>query len=147
MAINIKSPENEVEWNGYFELRWLVLRSPWKQPKGTEKDNIEFEKNTFHAMAYSQNNEIVGVARLNLLPNNDAQVRFMAVANNQQGKGVGSKLLEYLEKIAKAKGAKTIILQAREPAIDFYKKHHYQIEEKTFLLYNQIQHFLMVKII
>lgn len=141
----IRSPENNEEWINYFHLRWLILRSPWQQPVGSEKDELEFEKNTIHAMALADSNLVVGVARLNVLPTNIAQIRFMAVADEQQGTGVGSKLIEYLEKKAKLMGVQSIQLQARENAVDFYKMNKYVVIEKTFLLYDQIQHYLMTK--
>ena len=38
-----------------------------------------------------------------------------------------------------------IILHSREGAIDFYKKHGYEVIKKTHILYNSIQHWMMLK--
>jgi N-acetylglutamate synthase-like GNAT family acetyltransferase len=141
----IKSPESPEEWTKYFDIRWQVLRAPWQQPRGSEKDEIEFHDTTFHAMAIYNNNEIIGVARLHLLENNEAQIRFMAIDKNFQGKGTGKILIDYLEKIAKINNVNKILLQARENALVFYEKQNYRIKEKTFIMYNQIQHYLMEK--
>jgi N-acetylglutamate synthase-like GNAT family acetyltransferase len=143
--MNIKSPASQEEWANYFQLRWQVLRAPWQQPIGSEKDDLEFNDTTFHAMAISENNEILGVARLHLLPKNTAQVRYMAVSDISQGMGVGSQLLNYLEHIAKTKQTSKLFLQSRESAVNFYKKHNYILIQKTFLMYDQIQHYLMEK--
>jgi|JI10StandDraft_1071094.scaffolds.fasta_scaffold577858_2 N-acetylglutamate synthase-like GNAT family acetyltransferase len=143
--MNIKSPASQEDWVNYFQLRWQVLRAPWQQPIGSEKDDLEFNDTTFHAMAISENNEILGVARLHLLPQNIAQVRYMAVSDITQGMGVGSQLLKYLENIAKSNEVKKVFLQSRENAVEFYKKHDYVVVQKSFLMYDQIQHYLMEK--
>ncbi len=143
--MNIKSPHSPEEWTQYFHLRWQVLRAPWNQPKGSEKDDIEFLNTSFHAMALNNNSKIIGVARIHLLDSNVAQIRYMAVSDAWQGKGVGIGLINYLEHIAQTKGIKKIILQARENALPFYHKLNYKVKEKTFVMYNKIQHFLMEK--
>lgn len=143
--MRIKSPSTPEEWEKYFHLRWEILRAPWQQPKGSEKDEAEFDADSYHAMAVDSTNKVIGVGRLSLLKENKAQIRFMAIKDDQQGKGVGSMLLAYLENIAKTKDVNFIFLQAREHAIVFYEKHNYCLKEKTFLLYGQIRHFLMEK--
>ena len=42
---------------------------------------------------------------------------------------------------------KKIILQARESAVNFYLSNGYHIEKKTHILFNSIQHYMMVKIV
>jgi N-acetylglutamate synthase-like GNAT family acetyltransferase len=141
----IKTPENTQEWDAYFDLRWRILRAPWNQPKGTEKDETEHEVNTFHAMAVNDSGDIYGVARLHLIPENNAQLRYMAVNEAFQGKGVGKALIKFLEHKALTLGTSNIILQARENAVNFYLSQGYSVVEKTFLLYGSIQHYLMKK--
>ena len=142
----IKSPNTQQEWNQYYDLRWRILRAPWQQAKGSEQDDLESDTSSFHAMAIDdQSNAILGVARLNLLPNSIAQIRFMAVDTAYQQKGTGSQLLHYLENLANENKAQHVILQARENAVDFYLKNGYKLKEKSFLLWGEIQHFLMEK--
>ena len=38
-----------------------------------------------------------------------------------------------------------VILQARQDAVPFYEHHGYNVVEKTFLLFDEIQHYLMRK--
>lgn len=96
-------------------------------------------------MCVNEGNEILGVCRLQFNSPAEAQLRFMGVKENTQGLGIGRKLMEYAEAKAKEKGAKTLVLQARENALEFYKKCNYTLMEKTFLLWGQIQHYLMSK--
>lgn len=141
--IEIRTPKTQEEWDNYYQLRWEVLRKPWNQPKGSEKDNSE--DNSFHFMAIDSTNKVIGVCRLQKNSNIEGQIRFMAVSENAQGKGIGKLLINAAENKSKELGLKTIILQARENAVPFYKACHYEIQEKTFLLFDTIQHYLMTK--
>lgn len=143
--VRIVEPKSNDDFERYFGLRWSVLRKPWNQPEGSEKDDQE--DTSIHRMAFSENGKIAGVARLQYNSKDEAQVRFMAVAEEFQGKGVGKKLISSLEEVALKAGRKRIFLQARENAVPFYKSLGYTIVEKTFLLYGDIQHFSMEKVI
>jgi ribosomal protein S18 acetylase RimI-like enzyme len=139
----VTSPQSEQDFAKYYQLRWEILRKPWGQPKGSEVTTEE--DSCIHAMVLADSGEILGVARLQFNSPQTAQIRFVAVAQQAQGKGVGKLLMDYLEKIAKEKGATEVVLDARENAVPFYKKINYQITEKTYLLFNEIQHYRMVK--
>ena len=69
----------------------------------------------------------------------------MGVRNDQQGKGVGKELMTYLENKTSENNRTKIILQARENAVPFYLSIGYSIKEKTFFLWNKIQHYKMGK--
>jgi predicted GNAT family N-acyltransferase len=140
--IEIREPANKEEFNAYYNLRYEVLRKPWNQPPGSEKDDKEDE--SIHFAAF-ENKKIIGVCRLQYNNETEAQIRFMAVNPNTQGKGIGKKLLYAAEKRALNDGKKIMILQARKNAVNFYKACGYTIKEKTFLLWNEIQHYLMEK--
>ena len=53
----------------------------------------------------------------------------MAVSNSIQRKGLGSEIVKELELIAKKKGIKQIVLNARENAISFYLSLGYKEHE------------------
>lgn len=141
--MRLLEPNSPEDFEKYYQLRWEVLRKPWNQPKGSEKDDAE--NVSIHIMALDDNGECVGVSRLQLNSPDVAQVRFMGVRDDQQGKGVGKLLMSYLETKAKDAGVKKIILQARENAVPFYLSIGYALKEKTFKLWDIIQHFLMEK--
>ena len=95
----IKQPETEKEFEAYYDLRWSILREPWQQPKGSEKDDLENE--SFHVMACDEKNKVVGVGRLHFNNKIEAQIRYMAVAAEYTKKGTGKLILETLEEKAK----------------------------------------------
>lgn len=143
MPVTIKQPETSEEFAQYFDLRWRVLRAPWQQPVGSEKDSLE--DSCHHIMACDDNNNVIGVGRLQFNSDDEAQIRYMAVDSNHNKKGVGRKIVSALEAIALENDCTNIILDAREPAVGFYEKLGYTVTEKTYLLFDCIQHFRMQK--
>lgn len=140
--MKIISPSSNEEWKQYYQLRFDVLREPWNQAPGSEV--LADEYNAIHAMVI-ENECAIGVARMHESGPMQGQVRCVAVASSQQGKGVGKLLMNYLEEIAKEKKWKEIILEARENAVPFYERLGYQIIKESYLLFGQIQHYTMVK--
>ena len=141
MAIVYRSPETEKEFENYFKFRWEQLRKPLDLTQGSEQD--ELENHAFHIAAYNNKN-IIGVGRLNIEKNQSARIRYMAVDNKFRKQGIGSRLLEELEKIAKAKDVIKCWLNARESAASFYLKNSYEIRgEATSEL--EIPHLRMEK--
>ena len=139
--IRISQPE-EKDMDQYFELRWRVLRKPWNQPRGSEID--EMDDRAIHLAAYD-GDRIVAVARLHFNSEEEAQIRYMAVDERYRNRGMGSEMLKELERVAREKGAKYIVLEARENAVNFYLKNGYVIVKKSFLLFDSIQHYRMMK--
>ena len=142
--MKIIEPNSSAEFEQYYNLRYEVLRRPWLQPKGSEKD--DGEKSSIHRMIIDESNgKAVAVGRLQFNTSEEAQIRYMAVSDNYQLKGYGNIIVKTLEDIALNKGIRNIILQARENALKFYWKNGYEIIEKSYLLFDEIQHWLMVK--
>jgi ribosomal protein S18 acetylase RimI-like enzyme len=71
----------------------------------------------------------------------------MAVAEQQQGKGIGRALMEEMENVSKEMGIQKIVLHARAIALPFYEKLGYELDAPSHLLFGEIQHFLMHKLI
>ena len=142
--MRICEPESNKDFEKYYDLRWRVLREPWNQPRGSERDEMD-DKST-HIMVCI-GNDVVGVSRLHFNSPEEAQVRYMAVDDAHQRKGVGTLMLGELEKRAKEKGAKYMVLNARENAIEFYKKNGYAVVERTYTLFGSINHFIMRKVL
>ena len=138
----IRRPNSQEEWDLYFNLRYEVLRAPWNQPRGSERNEGD---ETAEHFAFFEEDEIIGVGRLDFTENLGSQIRFMAVDIRFQGRGIGRQLMQHMEEIARNKGCKETILHAREIALPFYEKLGYDITEKSHLLFGEIQHFLMIK--
>lgn len=144
MYIELNTPNSTRDWDDYFHLRWRVLRAPWRQTIGSEKDDLESD--SYHLLARI-NDEAVGVGRLHLNTPSEAQIRFMAVAPNYRGKGVGRSILVRLEQEAITMHATQIILNARQTCIGFYQVNGYQSFRAGDTLFGTIEHVVMQKIL
>jgi GNAT superfamily N-acetyltransferase len=139
----IRSPANDSEFEAYYALRWSVLRAPWNQPPGSEKD--EFEGDAIHLGAWNESGKIVGVGRLHRMAGRQGQIRYMAVEPRVQGRGIGKALLQELELRAAQDGMIEIYLNAREEALQFYTDSGYELLGPAHLLFGAIPHYRMRK--
>jgi N-acetylglutamate synthase-like GNAT family acetyltransferase len=140
--MEIRTPINTDEWSQYYDLRYRVLRQPWNQPVGSERDALENQAKHFAAFEAAN---LIGVGRLDHVEARIYQIRFMAVEPGCQSKGIGARLMKAIEMDAWNSGAVEIILHAREQALGFYQKLGYALVEPSHLLFGEIQHFLMKK--
>ncbi len=140
--MKVRCPRTKKEYEKYYDLRWRILRKPWNQLKGSEKDELEGQ--SVHLMAYEKG-KLLGVGRVHFNSSKKAQIRYMAVEEDLQRKGVGTRILQELEKRAERKGADHIVLNARESAIGFYKSHGYRLLGKAHTLFGVIPHYKMRK--
>ncbi|HUT64262.1 MAG TPA: GNAT family N-acetyltransferase [Anaerolineae bacterium] len=139
----ITSPQSKEDFERYYDLRWRILRMPWNQPKGSEKD--ELEKESFHSMVCETDRIPIGIGRLHFNSEDEARIRYMAVEEQYRGRGIGKIILAGLEEKAINMGAKQIMLDAREPAIPFYCTAGYTIIGPAHTLYGCIKHVKMIK--
>jgi len=144
MRENMKviEPKTKEDFEQYYDLRWRILREPWDQPRGSEKDDLE--KESIHVMV-SEDSKVMGIGRVHLNSPEEGQIRYMAIEDGFQGKGVGTIVLKELETKIKERGAKLITLNARETAVNFYKKHGYRVVKKSHTLFGSIPHYKMEK--
>lgn len=125
-----------------INLRYDILRKPWNQPKQTSTDGMEDKAiNAF----IEDNGKVLACGRLQNNGGGIGQIRYMAVDDNYQGKGLGKLIVAKLEEEAERIGLTTIELQARENAVEFYKSQGYMVKETSFKLWDIIQHYLMTK--
>jgi len=143
MSFKLTSPVSAEEFERYYDLRWRILRKPWDQPKGSEKDDKE--SSSLHLMITDEKNKIIGIGRGHFNSAVEAQVRFMAVEEGYQKLGIGSKILKELENRLREKGAEYIVLNSRDTAIPFYLKHGYSEVKQTVTLFESIPHHIMRK--
>jgi len=72
-----------------------------------------------------ENEEVIGTASLK-----DNIILSVFVDVNKQGKGIGTKLMSYLEEIARKKGFKKVSLPASITSVSFYEQLGYKIIEE-----------------
>jgi ribosomal protein S18 acetylase RimI-like enzyme len=141
--MRILTPETEDDFARYFDLRWRILRAPWGEPRGSERD--ELDAAGWHRMACLSGRVPAGVARLHLNSPGQAQIRFMAVEPDCRQRGIGTALVVSLEDVARQLGATEIVLHARDEAVGFYAGLGYEVTGTAHILYGSIRHQAMRK--
>ena len=71
----------------------------------------------------------------------------MAVAEHARGCGYGTRILDALETEARGRGARKIVLNARDNAAEFDRKHGYEIIGDAGTLFGVIRHARMAKVL
>jgi len=139
----LRAPNTVEEFSQYYHLRWKILRKPWQQALGSEQD--EQEQYAIHRMITDEQANILAVGRLEKVTEQQGQVRFMAVDDNAQGKGLGQQIIIELEQQASQLGMSEICLNARDNAVGFYQKLGYENQGYSHTLFNEVKHYRMVK--
>ena len=121
---SIKSPESTEEWESYLLFRWEVLRKPLGMTKDSLSDSIE--DRSFHLMGIDAEKNVIASGRVHFNSENEAQIRYMAVDDRFKRRGIGSEIVDKLERYATSKGAEIMVLNAREEAISFYSSLGYE---------------------
>ncbi|MGJ8732762.1 MAG: GNAT family N-acetyltransferase [Cellulophaga sp.] len=131
-----------------YPVRQPILRA--NRPISSCKFTGDDLETTLHIGAYL-NSGIVGVATLlqaqnsTILDASAYQLRGMAITGEQQGKGVGKKIITYAETILKEKGVLLLWMNARESAIPFYTKCGYTKDGSIFDIDKVGPHIVMFK--
>ena len=142
--ILFKSPSSSEEFKEYDLFRWEILRKPIGKSIGSLKD--EYEDSSYHLIGVIDN-KIIACGRLHFNSDNEAQIRYMAIDENFQRKGIGVKIIELLEAEAKKSRINKIVLNARDHVIEFYAKSWYKAVRKYEGSDTGIPHTTMEKIL
>jgi ribosomal protein S18 acetylase RimI-like enzyme len=141
--LELVEPSTSAELDTYYDLRWRILRQPWDQPRGSERD--ELDAASYKLMFKKPDGQAVAVGRLHFNSPDEAQVRYMAVDPEWDRSGLGSRILQGLEAEARKRGAQRMVLNSRDKAIGFYEKHGYQLEGSSGTLFGKVRHVRMSK--
>ena len=132
---------NSNEYQKALALRNEILRAPLKLD--IQKENLNEEKEQLHYGLFDET-KIHSCLCVVILSPSKTKIRQMAVNNESQGKGFGSKLLLSCLEDLKKKGYSEVELNARKTAVNFYKKYGFQICSDEFIEVT-IPHFKMSK--
>ena len=138
----IRPPKSKEEWKNYLIFRWELLRKPLGMSKESLEDDLE--DSSYHLMGVDDENNVIASGRVHFNDNNQAQIRYMAVKDGYKRKGIGSEIVLKLEDYASSKGAKRMVLNARENALSFYLSLGYS-EKGPYLSDTGIPHSKMEK--
>lgn len=153
MQIKEATPDEFIQ---SLKLRFTLLREPLSQPLGSEL--LPDDATALHIVSVIDS-QVIGTCRmhpirlkspvdqLNAMPiesNNAMQVRCLCVDPLHQHKGIGRKLMEFSEFLAREKRMLRIEVEARQESVVFYEKIGYVVQHKSHVLCG-IQHYRMGK--
>ena len=122
------------EYNKTLELRNEVMRKPLG--RNIYDEDFSCEENQIIIGAFETNsiftNLLIGCGVLSYQGDNTWMVEYLCVDSVLQKKGVGSALMQCMEKIAMDRGATKMTLDARVSAIDFYQRFGYIPQGEVF---------------
>ena len=126
-------------------LRFALARPPRAVAAAARIGKDDREDEGEHLMIVGQDSRTIAVGRLHFNSPAEAQVRFMAVDPAAQGRGLGSAILREFERRARAAGATSIILNARDDAQRFYQKHGFLVIGPAPTMFDAVKHVRMRK--
>ncbi len=129
------------EYKDAVTLREKILRRPLGLKFTPEE--LEKERDYIHFIGLIDN-EIIATASL-VPEQSTCKMRQVAVSEDMQNLGVGSKLVNFCEMYAKTQGWKSIHCHARNYAVRFYTKKGY-ISEGDYFKEVNIPHLKMTKV-
>lgn len=132
---------NSVDYIEMVELRNAILLEPIGLPY-FEDVFVKDEESIF--CGCYDNGELIGCCILSEYTVETVQLRQMAVMEEYQKSGIGSKLISFAEKVAKENNYKEIMLHAQRAVETFYLKNGYRFEGDEFFEAG-ILHIIMKK--
>ena len=129
-SLHIKGVESDLEMEGARDLRNRVFVGEQAVPPELEMD--EFDLTAFHAVAL-QDGTVVATGRLIMDTPADARIGRMAVEQDLRRRGIGAKVLAFLEDQARSQGVTRVTLHAQSYVKQFYADHGYQEEGGPFM--------------
>ena len=141
MDVIVKGVESVQEMEAVYSIRTQVFVEEQGVPREMELDPLD--DTAFHAIAL-QDGAAVGTGRLIMETVAQGTVGRMAVALSFRRRGIGARVLSFLEAEAQSQGILRITLHAQSYVKEFYARHGYREESEPFLEAG-IQHVQMSK--
>lgn len=117
------------DYQAMVQLRDKILRAPLGLTFSAEYLQQEISDVLIGGF---EEEKLLGCCILSPVNETTVQLRQMAVDNDLQGKGTGSKILRFAEEQAKKNGFGELMMHARKEAADFYRKNGYEIRGEEF---------------
>ena len=147
--LTIKLVETEAEMEGAIGVRFRVFVAEQQVPVEEELDKFDAAATHVIAIIKGQGDQgqeqVVATGRV-VYGNEDTAARIgrMAVDAQWRGKGIGGRILKFLEEEASAQGVNTYVLNAQEYVKAFYAGSGY-VERGDLFLEADIPHIEMRK--
>jgi predicted GNAT family N-acyltransferase len=109
---------------GGVELQeaWEVRRQVFVREQGISEELVfdGHDKEALH-MVVKDGQRVIGSARVQFLPDNQAKLERMAILERYRRKGIGKEMLLFLDAVWKDKQVQQVIIHAQLEVVPFYK--------------------------
>lgn len=130
------------EYDATVALRDAVLRRPLGLVFTPEQ--LAAEVDEIHVGGFADDGALLACVVLVAKPGGVMKLRQMAVHPDHQRQGLGARLVAFAEQVARARGARRMVLNARDEAIGFYAGLGYAVDGPGFVEVT-IPHHTMVR--
>lgn len=124
----LHSPRNRSEWEAYHSIRQFQVHQ--KYCFETIYDPNDSDEKDIHnyPLVFRKNNldEILGTIRIDLLPNNEASFRWVAIDSSHTNKGLGTQMLLCAEKFLLDRGISLVRIPSAIDSHGFYARLGYK---------------------
>ena len=120
---------SDKELKGALEVRRQVFVYEQGVPEGIELDGRDRE--ALH-MVVKNGGRVIGTARVLLLSNGQAKIERMAILEPFRGRGIGKRIISFLNEELKKKQVEEVVLHAQCSAVAFYKSCGFKVSGPTF---------------
>lgn len=134
-------PLDATEYDAALLLRERILRAPLGLT--LSQADLVHERKCFHLGGFD-GARLAAVLLLQPVDEHTVQMRQVAVAQERQRSGVGSRLVSFAEEFARQKGYRAMIAHARLTALGFYLRLGYRASGEEFME-TTVPHRLVMK--
>jgi predicted GNAT family N-acyltransferase len=125
-----RSPHGSADYYKGVELRQKLLRLPL----GLDFTFQELENESCDVFLVAfEGEDVIATLVLTTLDVGVLKMRQVAVAEEYQGRGIGTELVKESEAIGKETGFERMVLSARLPAVTFYERLGYEVVGDEFV--------------
>jgi predicted GNAT family N-acyltransferase len=142
MAYLVRFASTPADLDAGYKLRRDVFETEQNIPRPLDRDPFDYAAD--HVVAYDEQGRCVGTGRVVRVDSRTAQIGRMAVAKEVRCHGVGAKVLEALERMARLRGISELTVNSQLPAEAFYKNRGFVRFGEAFLDQG-VPHVLMKK--
>ncbi|MGP6140653.1 GNAT family N-acetyltransferase [Jeotgalibaca sp. A127] len=114
-----------------YEVRRQTLMNGKTVPLDVEFDEVFGQMYQYALVAADSKDKGIATLRINYIDDKTAKLERVSVIPQYQGKGIGTSLLQRTEDELRKLSVEKILIHSFEPAVDFYLKNGYTIDEST----------------
>ncbi len=144
MSYVVRFATSGADHDAAYDLRRAVFEVEQNVPRPLDRD--AYDNNADHVVVFDDDGRCVGTGRVVRVDNRTCQLGRQATAADRRCHGVGSAVLESLERMARLRGLAEIVVHAQIPAQPFYARRGYVTEGGQFLE-EGVPHVLMRKLL